>query len=378
LPPTLRGFDTGVLEVRDLSAKLSQSDSVDLSKCEVRVKTTKCRSDEKVSRKNAEQHEDGTVMWNSNDANLTRIPVRMRYGAAMLLSFKESSTALGVKRTGRKALAVLWLRDIADNDEKIMELPLWTTTNGNYSYLKQNYVPPDGNLDAWDDDKQKVKRIGSVWVHLMFKPGISDLHHKQMDSGTRKKEAWETYTREQQGGLRDSVGELVPDERNPERRPENLGEKHRGSDRSEASQSDECKSSHDLQNLPNDGSMASGGASSSTLGYADHGSQRNINTVVSSEAVENEEIAGHSSEYSSDEGKGDGTDNEDDEKKGIVGKIKKWRQGEKDLHKDHRGIMQMKPARTAEWIKDNVEEGVHHMKDRFAMKTRKPDVETEV
>ena len=129
-----------------------------------------------------------------------------------------------------------------------------------------------------------------------------------------------------------------------------------------------------------DGGQANGVVSSSTLGHSDQGSQRDINTVVSSDAVENEEIAEHDTDI--DEGNlsegDDGTDHEGGGKKGVVGKLKKWRQGEKDLHKEHRGVMQMKPARTAEWIKDNVEEGVHHMKDRFAMKSRKPNVETEV
>ena len=104
LPPTLRGFDTGVLEVRDLSVKVDQDNSLDLSKCEVRVKTTKCRSDEKVSRKKSETREDGTLVWKSDDTSLTRIPVRMRYGTALLISFKETSAASTVKRAGRKAL----------------------------------------------------------------------------------------------------------------------------------------------------------------------------------------------------------------------------------------------------------------------------------
>ena len=65
-------------------------------------------------------------------------------------------------------------------------------------------------------------------------------------------------------------------------------------------------------------------------------------------------------------------------KRGVVGKIKEWRQHEKELHRDHRGIMQAKPARTVEWLKDNVEEGAHAVKERFKMKAREPDVETEV
>ena len=282
------------------------------------MKTTRSRSDEKFSRKNAERCEDGTILWKSDGTNLTRIPVRMRYGTALLLSFKESSGAIGIKRSGPKALAVLWLRDITDNDEQTVELPLWTMTDGDYSALKQNYVPPDGSLDAWNEDGNKVKLVGSVWVHLLFKPGLSDLHHDQMEYGTRKKEAWEAYTREQAGGLRDSVGGLGDSDTNP---------------------------------------------------------QSQVNTVVSSESVENVDPGGRLHEHTEDDNSGTSSRGS---KKGLTREIRAWRQGEKDLHQDHRGIMQMKTARTAEWVKDNVEEGIHRVKDRFAMKTRKPDVETEV
>ena len=40
--------------------------------------------------------------------------------------------------------------------------------------------------------------------------------------------------------------------------------------------------------------------------------------------------------------------------------------------------MQAKPVRTAVWMKDKVEAGVHSVKDRFSMEAQQPDVETEV
>ena len=93
---------------------------LDLSKCEVRIKTTKSRKEDKVSRKISQKCEDGTIVWGpeEREENLKGLPVRMRYGSALLMSFKDSSLTSGLKRAGRKALAVLWLRDIADNDER--------------------------------------------------------------------------------------------------------------------------------------------------------------------------------------------------------------------------------------------------------------------
>ncbi|EKM56734.1 uncharacterized protein PHACADRAFT_207924 [Phanerochaete carnosa HHB-10118-sp] len=377
LPPTLCGFDTGTLEVRDLSAKLNKNISLDLSKCGVRLKTTKSGADEKVSRKNAQPHEDGSVRWDSEETNLTRIPVRMRYGSALLMSFKSTASVLGARSAGRKALAVLWLRDVADNDECALELPLWNVTDGNYSRLKMNYSPPDGNLDAWDEDRKKVRRVGSVRVHLVFKPGISDLHHRLMDGGgTHRKEAWETFTREREGGLRESVGEFSEDHRNPERRPEDLAEKRQGSDNGAVHGADANGRQEPVANGPS-GGYETNESQPGSRDRPEDASQPGINTMVSSEAVENEELNEHP-ERGGDEESGDDADDEGGKKTGVVGKFKEWRQHEKELHKEHRGVMQLKPARTAEWVKDNVEDSVHHLKDRFAMKTRKPDVETEI
>lgn len=114
----------------------------------------------------------------------------------------------------------------------------------------------------------------------------------------------------------------------------------------------------------------------------DQGPAESSNTVVSSQAVEDVSIEHTSSsdggsEDEEEDGDSDGEEGADG-RPGAVGKFKRWRQHQKELHRDHKGIMQLKPARTAEWIKDNVEEGLHDAKQRFTMKTQKPDVETEV
>ena len=361
--------------MRDLSVKLyeSQDFPLDLSKCEVRLKTTKAGADEKVSRKNAQRQDDGSVHWVSDKENLTRIPVRTRYGSALLMSFKDSSSPFGIKRVGRKALAVLWLREVADNEEGVIELPLWNVTDGDYSRLKMNYSPPDGNLDYWDDDKKKIRRIGSVHVHLVFKPGISELHrHLLNGGGPHRKEAWEAFTREVEGGLRESVGEPGGEDRNPERRPEDLAGKRRGSENSNGSHTGHSPNALSHHNSDQEESHSSLHQSSG-IGQT---STSAINTMVSSDAVENESIERNSGHDIDDDP--DASHDEDGEKKGVMKKLKEWKMHEQELHMQHRGIMQAKPARTAEWIKDNVEERVHHLKDRFAMKTRKPGVETEV
>ena len=47
---------------------------------------------------------------------------------------------------------------------------------------------------------------------------------------------------------------------------------------------------------------------------------------------------------------------------GLISRLRDWKQHEKELHRDHRGVMQAKPARTAQWIKAGAEEKIHEAK----------------
>ncbi|KIP05468.1 hypothetical protein PHLGIDRAFT_30925 [Phlebiopsis gigantea 11061_1 CR5-6] len=369
LPQNLLGFDTGLLEIRDLCVKLTSDLPLDLSKCEARLKTTKSDAEEKVSRKNAHTQGDGGVHWSPDAATLTRVPVRTRYGCALLMSFKDT-TVRASKRAGRKALAVLWLRDVADNEEGAREVPLWNAADGDYSRLKMNYSPPDGNLDAWDADRERVRRVGTVRVHLVFRPGISELHRDLLNGGgSGRKEAWEAYQREVDGGLRGEVGEVGGEERDPGRRPEG---KRRGSDEKNAEDNTGTPPAQDAER--HESGHRNGSSQPPPSCQADDETP-NVNTVVSSEAVEDGNDVDHDD---CTQCTSDGSFDTGDEKKGPLKKFQEWRRHEKELHRQHRGIMQAKPARTVEWVKDSMEDGIHHIKDRFSMKTMKPGVETEV
>ncbi|KAI0643938.1 hypothetical protein C8Q79DRAFT_977606 [Trametes meyenii] len=366
LPPNLLGFDTGTLDIRDIAV---QSDHVDLAKCEVRLKTTTAEAEERVSRKAAEQR-DGRIVWASESP--TKLPVRQRYASALLISFRDAS---GFKSSGRKALGVLWLRDIVDRAQGPVEVSLWRAKDGDYSRLKLNYVPPDGDLAYWDSDREKVERVGSVALDLAFWPGISEKHHEVLGgAGAKKRAAWDEYDRQTSAGYRDAVGEL----------DEQIPQDHRARE----SQDTEAHDSQGGRQMPGRADQTiTGGPVNTQEGDDEDATQdeaaHGTNTTVSADSAEVEsEVEPDSSSADDSEG-GESEGSEPDagrgkKKRGVVGKLKEWRQHEKELHQDHRGVMQVKPARTAEWLKDNIEEGAHAVKDRFKMKAREPDVETEV
>ncbi|KAL1939462.1 hypothetical protein VTO73DRAFT_10018 [Trametes versicolor] len=358
LPPNLLGFDTGTLEIRDVSVR---SDLIDLSKCEIRMKTTTTDAVEKVARKAAERRGD-QVVWANDGA--TKLAVRQRYATALLVSFRDKS---GFKSSGRKALAVLWLRDLVDRAEGPVEAALWRVKDGDYSRLKLNYVPPDGDLAYWDSDKEKVERVGTVTLELAFWPGISEKHQEMLGgAGAKKRAAWDEFDRQRAAGFRDSIGEL--DTQTPQ--------DHQANESHETEAQDgERQGSGKTDATMTDGPVNAQDGEQENAGPDEE--QHGTNTTVSADDAEVDSEA--DPEPHKDEETGESSDADSGKKKpGVIGKVREWREHEKELHRDHRGIMQAKPARTAEWLKDNIEEGAHAVKERFKMKARGPDVETEV
>ncbi|EED79792.1 predicted protein [Postia placenta Mad-698-R] len=359
LSPNLLGFDTGTVEVRDVSVQ----SKLDLSNCEISMKSTTTPTVEKVSRKIAEKRDDGWTVWVHDD--VSALPVRQRYGTALLVSFRDTA---GFKSSSCKALGVLWLRDLVDSDEGTVEIALWQAKHGDYSRLKLNYVPPDGNLDYWDTDKGNVERIGSIFLDIMFRPGVSERHKEMLSgAGAKKRAMWDAYDRQKAAGMRDEVG--IEDERTSSN-----AETRRGQDLEVADNTDTGASQQDR--TMTDGPLNTTGGDSTSANQEN--ATEGTNTVVSTGDIDDERKDGAGARGIADESHDDADSSDDNKAKGPITKLKDWRQHERELHRDHRGIMQVKPARTAQWMKDNVEEGVHAVKDRFKMHSRQPDVETEV
>ncbi|TBU59824.1 hypothetical protein BD310DRAFT_1038272 [Dichomitus squalens] len=372
LPPSLLGFETGTLDIRAISVESAPDD---LTQCEVRLKTTTGEAEEKVSYKTVERR-DGSLVWSPTSE--TKLPVRQRYAAALLISFRDKS---GFKSSGRKALAVLWLRDVVDRAEGPVECALWRAKGGDYSRLKYNYVPPNGDLSYWDSDREKVEKVGTVRIDMAFWPGVGEKHYEMLHGGrgSRKRTSWNEYDRQKMGGMRDEVGEMNVRVPKPD---DHSSKENNATKKTEDQQSEEQKDKTLTGGPINDAHGDNEDARNDAKGEG-------LNTAVSADEVQvvspdGSEAGAHAAGADGNDSEGDFNDNDNGDggerprKRSLMEKVKDWRQHEKELHRDHRGIMQAKPVRTAEWIKDNVKDSVHNAKDHFKMKTRQPDVETEV
>ncbi|KAI0057306.1 hypothetical protein BV25DRAFT_1973301 [Artomyces pyxidatus] len=387
LPPNLRGFDIGTLRVGDVRVRTEDRHlAQDLAKCELRLKTTTSAVEEKVARSTAEVHGE-EIVW-APDRH-TALPVRQRYGANFIIAFKA-------RGTGKRAMAVLWLRDLVDGKRTQLELPLFTESDNDYSRLKQNYVPPSGDLSAWDSDREKLTRAGTVRVDLEFAPGISDAHRGMLTGADAKAQTrWDEADFVARDGGRRAVGEVQV------RRPQEVARVQSSADgarRDSGGPAGSARQASAPSVAPTQESTAatvghgapvrpsSEPRQDSTVATTGHEEPPDNTTVPHAEA---EEDRGSSQQDDGEDtdategddgqtGSSDGDSEGDGQKRGPMKRLRKWKQNQKDLHREHRGVMQAKPARTAVWMKDNVKQGMHSVKERFAMDSRQPDVETEV
>lgn len=314
LPPQLLGFDTGTLVIRSVRAKAEHADK--FGKCHVLLKTSAGSS--KISHRTARKEDDGFVCWGGENDEDVELPVNKRYSSPLIMTIED---ATGIRR-GTEAMAVLWLRDVADNEDGRVSVALWTSSD--YARMRQNYVPLNGDLGAWDCDREKMERVGTLEVELVFRPGITAAHKKRMNAADGKgKRMMDAVERREDAGLGGKVGQRE--------------------------------------------------------GERVEGEVEGDNTEVGEEkveVVEHDEHSSQGSEGGEDKDDGDG-DGDEEGGGGLMSKLKGWKKNQEELGKQHRGVMQAKPARTAKWIKDDVEEAGQKLLHRFSMKTREPDIETE-
>lgn len=90
------------------------------------------------------------------------LAVRQRYRSSIIVEFQESHPI----HNHVPAFAILWLKDIPDDEEKTMTLPVW---KDDIKHAEANCEPEYG------------ENLGHIDVCLRFQPGTSN-HHKKLAS----------------------------------------------------------------------------------------------------------------------------------------------------------------------------------------------------
>jgi hypothetical protein len=153
VPKQLLGWEHGTLEVT--GPVTSENCSSGLRSLRLKLRTTVNRVKMYSSSEGEEAH------WTGKKDRPVRLAVRKRYSSCLVIEFRK--TSLGLDKT--PAFAILWLKDIPDDEETIVTLPIWHGDAG-LQRAETNCIYDLG------------EKMGSLRVPLKFWRGLSGYHHK--------------------------------------------------------------------------------------------------------------------------------------------------------------------------------------------------------
>lgn len=162
VPQKMLGWDYGTLDINPVVKAIDLPK--DLENMRMKIRTNLARGKLHSGDKDGElnQH-DGHVIWKAKHGSI-RLPVRKRYASPLIVEFRKDSAM----RDRTPAFCVLWLRDIPDNEEQTIRLPVW---KGDLDRAEHNVLSECG------------EKVGEIEVTMTLWSGLSGYH-----SGLAKKD----------------------------------------------------------------------------------------------------------------------------------------------------------------------------------------------
>ncbi|KAI0193592.1 hypothetical protein EV127DRAFT_384606 [Xylaria flabelliformis] len=392
LPPPQLGWDVGTFEF--LSDNLNSTFAGnDKGKIKLRMRTGGSSATVKRDQCTAEE---GAVRWDISGITNNprpRLPVRYRYRSPIFIEFH-----LPGKRHVEH-FAVVWLQQLVDNEEQDFDIPIWKCDNA--TRLSQNYITEE-NFKSIPDIM--IEEVGRLRFRGRYKAG-TDLDHLRFVSDNNSRETIETWEACYAEGVRQEevTNELPPiiqklhDESltqgrdvlttvSPEEKRKWLAKD--GTDWSGAFGKDPAEVM----------SGQRGGTDTSENEYDDE-SDNSDSDEAPSQGIKHEETdlgikdgetagAAHEDEIgrarTSSTGDTAGSDSgvsvqsNDSSSKNPMVQYRDYKSRSRDLHRQHRGLMQWKPMRNVQFVKDEAKFAIRRLTKVGSLSGRQPDVETEI
>jgi hypothetical protein len=149
-PPNLLGWDYGTLEVQP---------GVDASDVPQELQGLKLKFHTDTGAAKMYPIKDEAPKWNSPKHRSLVLAVRKRYASCLAVEFRRRG-GLGEKTA---AFAILWLRDIVDEEETEVTLPVW---KGNFKRATACCM------------EEHEEKLGSIKLKLTFWSGLGSAHHQ--------------------------------------------------------------------------------------------------------------------------------------------------------------------------------------------------------
>ncbi|GKT47167.1 meiotically up-regulated gene 190 protein [Colletotrichum spaethianum] len=374
LPPTQLGWDVGTFEFtsREITAA-----GYGHSKTKIRLRTGGSSASIKRDTCNKLEDQEG-CSWDisgENKHDKIRLPVRYRYRSPVFFEFYPPG------KRHAEAFASLWLQDFPDQEEREFDIPIWKCDKG--LRLSQNYITEQNFKDIPDIH---IEELGRLKFRGRFSTGTDSDHVKFVtDNDSRETiETWEACFAE---GVR---GEEVKTEVPPA--VQKLHDESLTHGRDVLAQADPKDKEKWLSKDGTDWSTAFGQDPTKLI----DGEQEDLNSEGRDDFDEDYDDDDNSSDLdlgiadASTKAESDGTrqsidsnvseapSNASKKGNGPIQAYKDYKSRSRDLHRQHRGLMQWRPMRNVQFAKNEAKFAVRKMTKLGALNGRKPDVETEV
>ncbi|KAI1841973.1 hypothetical protein JX265_003020 [Neoarthrinium moseri] len=388
LPPQQLGWDVGTFE---FTSDTITSTYADKNKLKLKLRTGGSSGVVKREQCTAEA---GQLVWNISGKEKQirpRLPVRYRYRSPIFFEFHAS------QKRNAEAYAALWLLELVDGEEKDFDIPIWRCNND--TRLSQNYITEENFKSIPDID---VQEIGRLRFRGRFKAG-TDRDHLRFVSDNDSRETIETWEACFSEGVRqEEVTKEVPPviqklhddsltqgrdilaSASPEEKEKWLakdgtdwsgafgkdpaaimnGSVHQADGDSE----DQYESDDDSEELSSMGSPNRLRHPDTDLGIVD-------GATSSSGPSEPRKSADTGVTHATS---GSANSQASKSSKNPIKQYKEYKSKSRDLHRQHRGLMQWRPMRNIQFAKDEAKYAVRRVTKLGALDGRQPDVETEV
>lgn len=166
LPPNMRGWDTGTLEVGDVRFDVDAANKELFAPHATQLRVVTSESVEVLPKKEAEVH-GSTIAW---DMDTLRLPVYSRYQSSVIFEIGKGGGVLAPLGVGvmPDAIAVLWMQDLTDDVEQEVKLPVLVSKD--FVTLRQNAI---NDQTAKHHDFQV---IGMLTARLKLDSGLDEDH----------------------------------------------------------------------------------------------------------------------------------------------------------------------------------------------------------
>ncbi|KAK7030708.1 meiotically up-regulated 190 protein [Favolaschia claudopus] len=162
LPKPMLGWDIATLDIEPHARVVDGNLPADLASCRLTLRT--------LNSKGKMRSQDGkSGEWRQKNDKPIRLAVKRRFGECLLVQFRKN--ALGPDHT--PAFCTLWLKDLADEEEATVKLPIWRSGHGVLERARVNSEQPSSqDGEEW----KNVEQVGTLELTVRVWPGLSGYH----------------------------------------------------------------------------------------------------------------------------------------------------------------------------------------------------------